>query len=54
MFHDRGIKRVAYSKEMKVTICLDRDSNQLKFYDRDMKLTGRFIPSKDKHEGRNP
>jgi hypothetical protein len=54
LFHDKGIKRVFYSKELKVTICLDRDSNQIKFYDKDMKLTTRYLASKDKHEGRNP
>lgn len=54
LFHDKGIKRVFYSKELKVTICLDRVSNQLKIYDKDMKLAARFIPNKDKHEARNP
>lgn len=46
LFHDKGIKRVFYSKELKVTICLDRETNQLKFYDKDMKLIGRFYAAK--------
>lgn len=54
LFHDKGIKRVFYSKELRLTICLDRESNQIKFYDREMKLFTRFLASKDKHEGRNP
>lgn len=54
LFHDKGIKRVFHHKELHITICLDRESNQVKFYDREMKLVGRYLASKDKHEGRNP
>jgi hypothetical protein len=34
LFHDRGIKKVYYSKDLKVTICFDRFTNQIKFYDK--------------------
>ena len=53
LFHDKGIKTIFYVKDLKITICLDKNNHQLKIYDKDMKLTNKFSTDKDKHDSKN-
>ena len=46
LLHDNGIKRVYYSKDLKMIFSVDEKSNSIKFYDQDMKNVNRFIPKK--------
>lgn len=46
LLHDNGIKKVYYSKDLKMIFSLDERSNSVKFYDQDMKNVAKFTPKK--------
>ena len=54
LLHDTGVKRLIYSKDLKLYLCLDEGANTLKIYDKEMKIISRFSPSKDKHGKKFP
>ena len=54
LLHDTGVKKIFYSKDLKYYLCLDEGARGLKVYDREMKIVGKFSPSKDKHGKKFP
>ena len=54
LLHDNGIKKVYYSKDLKMVFSVDERSNSVKFYDQDMKNISKFSPKKEKHHNRYP
>lgn len=44
--HDNGIKRIKYSKDLKIVFSLDERSNAIKIYDSEMKNIFKFSAKK--------
>lgn len=54
LMHDNGIKRLRYSKDLKLMISLDQRANTLRLYNDEMRSLPKFSPKKDKHHNKFP
>jgi hypothetical protein len=54
LLHDNGIKRIRYSKDLRVLFSLDHRANSIRLYDADMKGLPKFAPKKEKHGNKFP
>ena len=54
LMHDNGIKRIKYSKDLKIVFSLDERSNAIKIYDSEMKNIFKFSAKKQKHGNKFP
>jgi hypothetical protein len=49
LMHDNGIKKIYFSKDLKIYLVLDNASAIIKIYDLRMKIVAKFEPNKEKH-----
>lgn len=54
LLHDNGIKRIKYSKDLKMVFSLDERANSIKIYDHEMKNVSKFSPKKERHGNKFP